>query len=268
MRKAICFILIVSVIFLLCSCMQFGVTEPAPRETTAPETHSMPTEESATDGTTVSTEPPHTQLYIPGVPVEDMIRYFNEVALSIEYNNGPGDPNLIQKWKYPIYYHIEGDPTDQDIAILLGLFDELNAIYGFPGIYPADYRSQANLKISFLDRENFRLNFSDYINGEEADGAVQFWYYTDTNEIYEAEIGYRTDISQEIRNSVLLEEIINALGLSDSELRSDSIVYQYGSSATALSREDWVIIQLLYHPDMACGMDADACKLVIEKIYN
>jgi len=57
------------------------------------------------------------------------------------------------------------------------------------------------------------------------------------------------------------------LGISDTTLREDSIVYQYGSEITQLSDVDWAILKLLYDPAMECGMDREACAAVLETLY-
>ena len=112
------------------------------------------------------------------------------------------------------------------------------------------------------------MRFGDFIQGEYSNGATQYWYYTDTNELFEARIGYRTDIDQSIRNGVLLEEVINGLGLgSDTTLREDSIIYQWYNEVQELSEMDWLILKLLYHPEMKCGMNYDACSEVISRLY-
>ena len=80
-------------------------------------------------------------------------------------------------------------------------------------------------------------------------------------------MGYRTDIDQSTRTSVLIEEIINMLGVSDTVLRTDSIVYQYSNENTALSEMDWLILKLLYDPAIQCGMDVDGCRRVIQELY-
>ena len=105
------------------------------------------------------------------------------------------------------------------------------------------------------------------INGEEADGAVQFWFYNATHNIHTGNIGYRTDIDQSIRNSVLVEEIINLLGITDTVLREDSITYQYGSDVTELSDVDWVILRLVYDARMQCGMTREECAQILAELY-
>ena len=101
---------------------------------------------------------------------------------------------------------------------------------------------------------------------EKADGAAQYWYLTKTNGIYKARIGYRNDMEKSVRRSVLLEEVVNALGFSDTVLRKDSILYQYGSEANNLSETDWLLIRLLYHPAVQSGMGAESCGTIIRQI--
>lgn len=229
----------------------------APAETVTEE---MPRE-------TEPTRPQHSALYLPGCTQEEMIRYFEEVVLSIEYTDGTGDADRAKKWLTPIYYQIFGDATEEDLTVLNGLCDLLNAVPGFPGIHPAEEPQQQNLSISFLAPADFTDSFSDVIHGEDAFGAVQFWYYTATNELHTARIGIRTDIDQTVRNSVLQEEIVNMLGLSDTVLRPDSITYQYSNDNVCLSDIDLVILKLLYDPAMGAGFDAETCSAVLQELY-
>ena len=238
----------------LCACFLLPVltgcgTEPAPTEPT-------PTE---------PTKPLHSELYMEEVSQEQMLTYFEEVVLNIEYTTS--QTGILRKWTEPIVYRIIGDATQEDLRVLDELFTQLNEVPGFPGIYPAEVGDFPNLVMYFQDRDEFRLAFSQVVNGEEADGAVQFWFYNATNNIYKGNIGYRTDIDQATRSSVLVEEIINLLGITDTVLRPDSITYQYGSEVTQLSAVDWAILKMLYHPAMECGMDKDACAAVLAELY-
>ena len=212
-------------------------------------------------------KPEHTDLYIRDYTVEQVLEYFEEVVLNMEYTDGTGDVTVVQKWFAPIYYRINGNPTDEDMSVLNTLFSQLNEISGFPGIYPASDGELETLTIGFFDADDFNAAFSEMLNNEDAYGAAQFWYYTATNEIYTANIGYRTDIDQESRTSVLLEEIVNVLGLSDTVLRTDSIVYQYSNDNTALSDMDWLILKLLYSSKIKGGMDFNRCSEIIKELY-
>ncbi len=215
----------------------------------------------------VSEEPTHSEFYLEGYSAQQIIDYFSEVALDMEYSDGLGDTTLIQKWLSPISYRIDGEPEKDDIAVLNGLFEQLNEIAGFPGIHPAKEGEPANMTLGFLEKNDFNDSFSDVVNGEDAFGAAQFWYYTATNEIHTARIGYRTDMDEDSRTSVLVEEIVNSLGISDTVLRTDSVVYQYSNDNSALSEVDILILKLLYHPEIKCGMNAADCETVIRKLY-
>ena len=250
------FLLILLISLLLSGCY----SSPEPAEAT---TITLATEPIAIP----ATEPLHSDLYLPGRSQEQILTWFEEVVLDMEYSEGDGDITLVQKWTNPIGFWIYGTPTEEDRAVLNNLFVQLNQIPGFPGFYTAEAEGLEVLGIRFLDADAFRDSFSGVINGEDAYGATQFWYYTDTNEIHSARIGCRADIPQKERDSVLVEEIINALGVSDTLLREDSITYQYSNENTALSDVDWTLLKLLYNPDICCGMNRNQCAEVIRQLY-
>lgn len=261
--------LVLCAALLACSTEPAPVTTTAPPETTVPET-TVP--ETTVPDTTVpettvpeTTLPPHSELYLEDVPPELLLTYWDEVVLQVEYDHGSGNPSLVQKWLEPIRCRVFGEPTEEDLLVLEGLFEELNRIDGFPGISLVE--QDENLTLSFLGPEDFRNSFSDVVDGEDAWGATEFWYWTDTNDLYSARIGYRTDIDQLSRNSILLEEIINTLGITDTELREDSIVYQHSNDNLALSDVDWLILKLLYDPAIRPGMAAEECHRTLAELY-
>lgn len=276
MRSLFCIILLLALVMGLCACtnaeFKDGITPTHQEPTAETPGETTPTNDTTNEADTewVPTEPtspPHSQLYLPDYTALQIWEYFQEVVLDIEYTDGAGDATLVQKWTSPIRYRIYGTPTEEDYAVLTGLFAQLNAVPGFPGIYAAAEGETENLTLSFLEPDDFRTQFSDVIHGEEAYGATQFWYYIATNEIYSARIGYRTDVDQHARNSILIEEIINTLGITDTVLREDSIVYQYSDENTVLSDVDWIILQILYDPAIQCGMGAETCATVVQNLY-
>lgn len=232
-----------------------------------------PTETSCLPHVSVetSTEPPppaetlhvHSPLYIENLDVEEVIQYFNEVCLDAEIVYS-GNANLLQKWLEPIYYILNGAPTDQDIAVLNHFTAWLNTIEGFPGIFETQDTQKANLQIHFCSQEDMLARMGDNFTG--TDGAVTFWYRD--NAIYDAIICYRTDLGQFLRNSVILEEIYNGLGpIQDTLLRSDSIIFSGYSEPQQLTIIDELILKLLYHPKMQCGMNINECETVIRQLY-
>lgn len=221
-------------------------TQPAPATTAPPEM-----------------ELPHSEFYLPGVEADTVIQYFGEVCLDAEMIHS-GNPSMLQKWTVPIRYHIYGSPTQVDVRVLDSFFDWLNALEGFPGICPAQEGEMENLRIHFCDEAGMISRMGEEFRG--LDGAVTFWY--NDNEIYEAMICYRTDIDQYTRNSVILEELYNGLGpIQDTALRPDSIIYAGFSQPQQLTELDELILKLLYHPDILCGMDAAQCAGKIRQLY-
>ena len=236
----------------------------ATTEETVPETEeTVPETEETIPETEAPTEPTHSEFYIPGLEVDDLIAYFNEVCLDAEFVSS-GNPHVLQRWETPIYYILYGDYTDEDTDTLYALTDWLNTIEGFPGIYKTQEPGEANLRIHFCSQDEMILLMGDQFSG--MDGAVSFWYMDDV--IYDAIICYRSDLGQYLRNSVIMEEIYNGLGpIQDTSLREDSIIYQYYSETQRLSSIDKLIMRLLYHPDMQAGMDASECEQVIRALY-
>lgn len=231
--------------------------------TTPPET-SLATEETAAPiETTVETEPSHSELFIPFVTPEEMVTYFNEVCLDAEFVNS-GNASVLQRWENPIYYQIYGDPTDLDLQILNNMCQWLNTIDGFPGIYETAETWQENYSIYFCTQDELIDRMGDEYYG--VDGAFTFWY--NDNIIYDCTVCIRTDLDQEVRNSVILEELYNSLGpAQDTNLRQESIIYAGYSIPQALHPIDEVILKLLYHPDLLIGMDARDCEPIIHSLY-
>lgn len=235
-------------------------TDPTAAPTVEP---TQPTQEPTQAPTQVPTEPAHSPLYIEGLSVEDVIRYFNEVCLDAEFANG-GDPTRVQKWMNPIYYTVTGNPTEKDIAVFQGFVAWLNEIEGFPGIYASENPLLTNLNIYFCTYSEFLTLMGDQFAG--ADGGVTFWYADDI--IYNAIICYCNEIDQQVRNSVILEEIYNGLGpVQDTDLRPDSIIFSGYTQPQSLTAVDELLLRLLYHPDIRCGMNAAQCEAVIRSLY-
>ena len=221
------------------------------------ETTAEPTE------TTAETEPAHSELFISYVTPDEMVRYFNEVCLDAEFVNS-GNASVLQRWEEPICYSVQGDYTPEDIAKIEELAAWLNTVEGFPGMMEADGPDVANLSIYFCGQQELIDRMGE--NHYNSDGAVTFWYTDDI--IYTGTICVRSDLDQILRNSVILEEIYNGLGpIQDTNLRSESIIYSGFSQPQALHPIDRVILQLLYHPSLACGMDITECETAIRTLY-
>ena len=238
-----------------------------PSETTA-ATETVGTTESTettemTEPPTEQTEPAHSELFLPYVSIDEMITYFNEVCLDAEFVNS-GNAKLLQRWENPIYYQIYGDPTDKDLQVLCTICQWLNTIEGFPGIYETTETWQENYSIYFCTQDELIRRMGEQYY--HVDGAFTFWY--NDNVIYDCTVCILTTLDQEVRNSVIQEEIYNSLGpAQDTNLRQESIIYSGYSIPQSLHPIDEVILKLLYHPDLLVGMDATDCEPVIRALY-
>ena len=99
-------------------------------------------------------------------------------------------------------------------------------------------------------------------------GGVSFDFSLDDFGIYWEKIAVRSDIEQASRDSIIVEEIYNGLGLvMDTTERTDSIIYQYSDLNTEISGVDELLLRLHYHPDMPSGVTYDGAAQVIEGLY-
>lgn len=255
LKKLLCLILFV---LFLTACGGKNAPEATVPKNAAPETFAPETTLPV-----METLPEHSGLYLPDLSADDLVLYFNEVCLDAEFVNS-GDPSRLQKWESPIRYTLFGSPTEEDLAVLNSFVGWLNTIEGFPGIAEAEGVHEQNLRIYFCDQEELVTLMGDNFTG--MDGAVTFWY--DYDIIYDAIICIRSDVHQELRNSVILEEIYNCLGpVQDTWLREDSIIYAGYSEPQRLSEVDELILKFLYHPVMGCGMNAGECEILIRALY-
>ena len=263
MKKWFLFIILAAMLTACSRPAESPQTDPIPVSSPAESTPQVVIPEETTPVETQPTAPPHSELYIPGLSVEDVILYFNEVCLDAEIINS-GDPSRLQKWEAPISYFIHGNPTGEDLETLESFVTFLNTIEGFPGMCETNDPFDANLDIHFCGQEEMLNVMGPNFTG--MDGAVTFWYEYDV--IYDAVICYRTDLDQYLRNSVILEEVYNGLGpIQDTSLRPDSIIYSEFSQPQVLTEVDKLILRLLYNPEMKCGMNASTVEEIIRKLY-
>lgn len=262
--KKLCFVAALLALSILAGCAGGAPVEATTAPVTLPPT-TAPATAPTTTPTTVPTTAPAPSMVLDGVGAEEVITYFSEVCLDAELF-AVGQPNLLQKWMGPIMYTVSGAPTREDLDTLQTFFAWLNTLEGFPGIVEATAEPLSDLNIHFVDEAQMLAIMGDGFGG--LDGAVTFWYNGD-NAIYDAVVCIRTDIGQQVRNSVIIEEIYNGLGaMQDTSLRPDSIIYQGYSEPQWLSPVDELILRLLYHPDMKCGMTQDQCAQVIRSLYQ
>ncbi|HPE16597.1 MAG TPA: DUF2927 domain-containing protein, partial [Oscillospiraceae bacterium] len=154
------------------------------------------------------TEP--SRINTTGYDDETVLSYFREIAFDTELGESV---DAIRKWTSPIYYEIHGTATEDDLALLTRLVAALDTVEGFPGMYDAAAaETQPNFHIYFMDAADIPL-LED--GAEDSWGLATTWWYTATKVIHSARVAVANDVTtQEQRNTVILEETIQALGLT------------------------------------------------------
>jgi len=192
-----------------------------------------------------------------GYTAMQISEYFDEVALNAEYG---GSDHRVHKWNSPIVLYVKGVPTSQDRLVLQSILLKMNSTYGFPGIRETAKESEANLVITFADDNEYTELTPANIN-DLTDGFATCWWQNSV--IYKADIGIRRSISQSERNSVIWEEMVQATGLQNDSYRyPTSLFYQGYNEVQEPTPLDWILFQILYHPDMLAGTSREEAILL------
>lgn len=199
---------------------------------------------------------------VGSVTYSELSVYFRDVALSVE---GSGYTDTVKKWVIPMRYSIEGTMTDRDREVFAEVTSAMNSVPGFPGIYEAAPGEEPNLKLYFCDDEWFENSFfrsknvfAIFIHDADLFGGK--------SDITSASIAFRCSMSQEYRNAVIWEELLQASGLmNDSFLHEDSLFYQehwkhQDNGVQKPTELDWLLFQFLYHPAIRPGMTFRQCQ--------
>lgn len=199
-----------------------------------------------------------------GFSRKEVMDYFCEVALTSEFTHG-ATVDYVRKWTTPIVASINGYPDNADLVLVGRLFEALNSVYGFPGISLADGTKAVNLEIYFLPYKEYQERAVPAVGDESSNGFSTFWYRDSV--INRGEIGIMNDMTRTNKNHVILEEIVQVLGLqNDSYMYSDSLFYQAYNEPQWPSDLDWLLLRYLYLPEIKPGMKEDAVRSLAETL--
>lgn len=228
MKKHVTALLILS-LCLLCSCLSTGSGNGG----------------KVTDGTEEAAGGISVSRVSPG----EILDYFNEVAIGSEYGESA---QIVCKWTKPISYRIvSGTPTEEDTELMQSLFDRLNTIEGFPGIRKAIGPEKADLELYFVPRKELENMFD--AADESCAGMAEYSWDSSTGEIFSARVGIDEALTDD-RRSTICEEILQSLGPAcDSFSFINSVFYEGTSFVSGPSELDWVIMEILYSPEIPVG---------------
>lgn len=199
---------------------------------------------------------------------KQIVDYFSDVVFSSELDGYVGK---VCKWMSPVKYWIYGERNEEDLRLFDGLTEYLNGIEGFPGISEAENPDEANFEIYYTTEENMSNLFENYVPNSW--GMASFWWREGTCEIVRARAAIVCDETDQYeKNTVVLEEITQAMGIGDdSYMYPESLYYQRWSQPQTMPYIDRCVLEILYNPMMEAGISEkeaiDIAYSILEKGY-
>ena len=177
------------------------------------------------------------------------LELFRVCALSAEYGDNRG---FLIRWEAPIRVCTDGRPAIADLRELDAFLAELSGrVPGLPPFERVCTEAEANLVIHYCALKELPERVTGYTPGNW--GYFSYWYTGAV--INRAIIGIAVDkCGLRERNHLMREELVGALGLTnDHEVWSDSILYQPWTTVQTLSEVDWLMLNILYSPQLKPG---------------
>ena len=179
----------------------------------------------------------------------DLMDYFCQVALNVEYGSANG---VLKRWEKPIRVKVMGDYTDEDYATLTDHIDTLNGLGILPKI--SIVSSDANFFIYFVPLDEMDDVIPGYVEGNW--GYFYLYWGSSNYVINKAYMGIATDVTtQEARNHLILEEFTQSLGLMNDSYDYENSIFQAEWTTTqSLMDIDYMLLYMLYNDYLEPGM--------------
>ncbi len=158
---------------------------------------------------------------------------------------------IITKWSDSIRIGVRGNPTEQDLATLKTVVEELNGLAREIGIVITEGRP--NVEVYFIPRAAF-----SFINAEYTFPAFGFTSWSTQPFVQEVEVLVATDsTSQEERNGWIYRGLAASLGLTNTSPDYPESVFYTGWKPTPgfrYAQIDRTVIEILYSSGILPGM--------------
>ena len=181
---------------------------------------------------------------------------FMTCAFSVEFS---GDKNNVSKiltrWEETIKICVTGSPSNDDLRQLdRFIMDIATHCPNMPNIRVVKNERDANLTVYYGPLKELSKHLDVYREGNW--GAFSYTY--SQGRMISAKVAIATDVNwKESKRHLLMEELVGTFGLTnDHYAYSDSILYQEWTTVGELSEVDWLMLNMLYDPDLSCGMSA------------
>lgn len=184
------------------------------------------------------------------------------------YTSEYGDNHSgLVRWEEPLRIYVGGTPTSADLETLDTFCIQLACrVPGLPNISRVEDEFAANVCIYFVPLNQIKYYNPNYEEGNW--GFVTYWY--NDWKLDQMVIVIATDVTdQKDRNHLIMEEITNGLGVANDHYEyKDSITYQPWTTVQALSEVDWMMLNMIYHPDIEPGMDWNTFRQITQRRIN
>ena len=178
-------------------------------------------------------------------------------------------PTRLTRWEGPIRICMTGSPSNDDRQQLDQFIMEIAThCPNIPNISVVDSEKSANVVIYYGPLNTLGQHVDYYHEGNWGSFSHR---YNSRNAVVSGKVVIATDKNTAAsKRHLLREELIGVLGLTnDHWLYSDSILYQEWTTVGQLSDVDWLMLNMLYDPDLSCNMSAsEARNILLEKIMR
>lgn len=190
-----------------------------------------------------------------GLSKHFVCKLFGDIAVRTEYGN---DNYSIRKWADPIRLFISGTPDKEDLSVIQEICDFLNDIPFFPGISIVDSEGNSNSVMNFFNDNEF--NDWERHRGIRGAQGLACLFFSDKGDIASAEIGIRNMEDRYTKTSVIWEELLQSTGLkNDTMLYQGTLFYNGDYNVPKATALDYVLLRLLYLPQLRSGMSYISC---------
>lgn len=199
---------------------------------------------------------------------KEVFEYFKEIGLKFEDAGG----TTLLKWMEDPIIEIHGNPNATDLERVKKIVEDINSIQDGIKIRIAQEGEDGTLDVHIDSIENFkkikpsapRVTGYAAIISEPVDEKKDPLF---VRKIVGGTVLVATELTQENRNSILLEEITQALGLpNDADIYPDSIFRDSPPNVQEYSQIDKKIIKFLYDKRVKPGMLEDDLLKIVEFI--
>ncbi len=199
-----------------------------------------------------------------------VIDYFKDIALGFEFG---GASEITRRWESDMRIFVGGTPTEILSNELDNIIEEINVLTANSSFSAqiVNNQSQSNYYIFFGSADDYETLFPEVGNLAQSNWGLFYIYWNGSDQLTNGHMYVDIFRASELEQRHLLrEELTQSLGLAkDSDKYSDSIFQQaFSTKTTAYAQIDEDLIQLLYHPDMNVGLNANQVDGVLRDIIK